>query len=221
MDRAPGHRATPDRPHCHRPRSFPSGAGQRELILGTRQDGQDGHRDRTPTNLNPVGTEICGVRLLCYWPAPLLQSPRLWPTSATRGDGITRSWWWPEGNDPPGLAYIAPYGRDQHRGAFHGSGRRGRTDCLRRPHPSCPRLSRAVPLASPGHPDEKPSPATSSTVHSRLLERATHLRTERRATARSQPPIIETRGAEHFRLHSDQPESPSRMGRSTFSPSLF
>ena len=53
-----------------------------------------------------------------------------------------------EGNDAPGLAYIAPVRRDQHRRALHGGGPR-RADRLRRPDPARPRLPRTVAPAPP------------------------------------------------------------------------
>ncbi len=96
-----------------------------------------------------------------------------------------------EGNDTPGLAYIAPYGRDQHRRALHVGGSR-RADRLRRPHPSRPVPIASFPFCCGGRPDAKLFPGDIFYIHSRMLERATHLRQELGGGSLTALPIIET-----------------------------
>jgi len=65
--------------------------------------------------------------MYCAFIAPLVSARPAWPkwSPRLREQGamdytvvvVT------EGNDPPGLAYVAPYAADQHRGVFMAQGR--------------------------------------------------------------------------------------------------
>ena len=109
-----------------------------------------------------------------------------------------------EGNDPPGLAYIAPYAATSIAEYFMEAGPR-RADRLRRSHPACPRLSRAVAAAAPAA-----RPRSLSRRHLLHPLAAAGTRdapapgTRRRLAHR--PADHRNRSAEHFRLHSDQPD---------------
>jgi len=67
--------------------------------------------------------------------------------------------------------------RDQHRRIFHGKGTR-RAHRLRRSHAACPRLSRAIAVAPPSAWPRSVS-GDIFYIHSRMLERSTHLSQER------------------------------------------
>jgi len=112
----------------------------------------------------------------------------------------------PEGNDDaPGLAYITPYAATSIAERFIGS-RPRRADRLRRPHGSMPAPIASFPSCSAGHPAAEAFPGDIFYIHSRLLERSTHLRQELGGGSLTALPIIETESAGYLRLHPDQPD---------------
>ena len=116
-------------------------------------------------------------------------SPRSSPTCAKRRDGLhgRRR----DRRQRPARARLhRPLCSDQHRGAFHGS-RPGRADRLRRSHPSRTGLSRAFLAAAPS-PGREAFPGDIFYIHSRLLERATHLGDDLHGGSLTALPIIET-----------------------------
>jgi len=99
---------------------IPVGRGQRELILGEPPDRQDCHRDRYyPKPARPK----CNMRFYC---ATVSARPsvakghcgHLREKGAMDYTVVVVT----EGNDPPGLAYIAPYAATSICGVFHGRG---------------------------------------------------------------------------------------------------
>ena len=94
-----------------------------------------------------------------------------------------------EGNDPPGLAYIAPYAATSIAESF-GSGP-GRAHRLRRPHAARASLSRAFLAAAPPTGTRGIS-GDIFYIHSRLLERATHLGVDLGGSSLAALPIVET-----------------------------
>jgi F-type H+-transporting ATPase subunit alpha len=123
-----------------------------------------------------------------------------------------------EGNDPPGLAYIAPYAATSIAEFFHGSGPRC-ADRLRRSHPSRARLPRTLSLAAP--PTRSRSfPGDIFYIHSRLLERATHLRKELGGGSLTALPIIETE-AQNISAYIPTNLISITDGQIYLSPSLF
>ena len=124
-----------------------------------------------------------------------------------------------EGNDPPGLAYIAPYAATSIAEHFMEAGPR-RPDRLRRPDPACAGLSRALAAAAPAARDARPFPGDIFYIHSRLLERATHLREELGGGSLTALPIIETE-AQNISAYIPTNLISITDGQIYLSPSLF
>ena len=165
---------------------IPVGRGQRELILGDRQTGKTAIA--IDTILNQRGQNV--LCIYCAIGQRASAVAKAVASLARKGrDGLHR-----RGRDrrqrPARPRLYCPLRRHQHRRAFHGSGPR-RADRLRRPHPSCARLSRTLSLAAPSARPEA-FPGDIFYIHSRLLERATHLRKELGGGSLTALPIIET-----------------------------
>ncbi len=108
-----------------------------------------------------------------------------------------------EGNDPPGLAYVAPYAATSIAEYFMEAGR----DVLivyddLTQHA---RAYRELSLLLRRPPGREAFPGDIFYIHSRLLERATHLSRSGRRFADGAADHRD-RGAEYFRLHPDQPD---------------
>jgi len=191
------HGASPDRHQSHRC-AVPVGRGQRELILGDRQTGKTAIA--IDTILNQRDHQCCA----CIVPSGSARPPVAKAVATLREKGameytvlvVT------EGNDPPGLAYIAPYAADQHRRGFHGSGPRC-ADRLRRPHHHA-RAYRELSLLLRRPPGREAFPGDIFYIHSRLLERGDALAHELGGGSLTALPIIENRSTGHLRLYSDQ-----------------
>ena len=137
---------------------IPIGRGQRELIVGDRQTG------KTTIALDTILNQRDQNVLCVYCAIGQRASGVAKVVAALREKGamdytivvVT------EGNDPPGLAYIAPYAATSIAEHFMAA-RPRRADCVRRPHASCARLSRAVSAAASPARAARRFPATSST----------------------------------------------------------
>jgi len=193
---------------------IPIGRGQRELILGDRGTGKTAIA--LDTILNQRGQNVVCV----YCAIGQRASAVAKAVSILREKGameytvvvVT------EGNDPPGLAYIAPYaatsiaehlmeaGRDvlivyddltQHARAY-----RELSLLLRRP------------------PGREAFPGDIFYIHSRLLERATHLSKERGGGSLTALPIIETE-AQNISAYIPTNLISITDGQIYLSPSLF
>ena len=165
---------------------IPVGRGQRELILGDRQTGKTGIA--LDTILNQRGQDVT-----CVYCAIGQRASALAKTLAIlREKGaleytiviVT------EGNDPPGLTYIAPYAATSIAEHFMEQGR----DVLivyddLTQHA---RAYRELSLLLRRPPGREAFPGDIFYIHSRLLERATHLSTERGGGSLTALPIIET-----------------------------
>jgi F-type H+-transporting ATPase subunit alpha len=193
---------------------IPIGRGQRELILGDRQTGKTAIA--IDTILNQRGKDV-----LCVYCAIGQRASAVAKAVATLREKGAMDYTVvvvTEGNDPPGLAYIAPYAATSIAESFHGSGPR-RADRLRRPHPSRARLPRAVSLAAPP-PGREAFPGDIFYIHSRLLERATHLREELGGGSLTALPIIETE-AQNISAYIPTNLISITDGQIYLSPSLF
>jgi F-type H+-transporting ATPase subunit alpha len=95
-----------------------------------------------------------------------------------------------EGNDPPGLAYIAPYAATSIAEAFMEAGRDVLIVYDDLTHHA--RAYRELSLLLRRPPGREAFPGDIFYIHSRLLERATHLRTELGGGSLTALPIIET-----------------------------
>jgi F-type H+-transporting ATPase subunit alpha len=165
---------------------IPIGRGQRELILGDRQTGKTAIA--LDTILNQRGKDV-----LCIYCAIGQRASAVAKAVATlREKGaleytvvvVT------EGNDPPGLAYIAPYAATSIAEHFMEAGR----DVLivyddLTQHA---RAYRELSLLLRRPPGREAFPGDIFYIHSRLLERATHLSGERGGGSLTALPIIET-----------------------------
>jgi len=165
---------------------IPIGRGQRELILGDRQTGKTAIAIETILNQQ-------GENVICVYCAIGQRASAVAKTIAGLRDKgamdhtivvVT------EGNDAPGLVYIAPYAATSIAEHFMEAGR----DVLivyddLTQHA---RAYRELSLLLRRPPGREAFPGDIFYIHSRLLERATHLRPELGGGSLTALPIIET-----------------------------
>ncbi len=165
---------------------IPIGRGQRELILGDRQTGKTAIAIDTILNQKDSG-------VLCVYCAIGQRASAVAKTVAVlRQKGamdytvvvVT------EGNDPPGLTYIAPYAATSIAEAFMEKGRDVLIVYDDLTHHA--RSYRELSLLLRRPPGREAFPGDIFYIHSRLLERSTHLRAERGGGSLTALPIIET-----------------------------
>ena len=165
---------------------IPIGRGQRELILGDRQTG------KTAIALDAILNQR-GKDVVCVYCAIGQRASAVAKAVATLRDKgamehtvvvVT------EGNQPPGLAYITPYAATSIAEHFMEAGR----DVLivyddLTQHA---RAYRELSLLLRRPPGREAFPGDIFYIHSRLLERSTHLSSERGGGSLTALPIIET-----------------------------
>src|SRR5674476_194426 len=193
---------------------IPIGRGQRELILGDRQTGKTAIAIDTILNQR-------GQNVVCVYCAIGQRASAVAKTIAVlREEGamdhtivvVT------EGNDPPGLAYIAPYAATSIAEHFMEAGR----DVLivyddLTQHA---RAYRELSLLLRRPPGREAFPGDIFYIHARLLERATHLREERGGGSLTALPIIETQ-AQNISAYIPTNLISITDGQIYLSPSLF
>ncbi len=193
---------------------IPIGRGQRELILGDRQTGKTAIA--IDTILNQRGQDV-----LCIYCAIGQRASSVAKTVAVlREKGaleytvvvVT------EGNDPPGLAYIAPYAATSIAEHFMQTGR----DVLivyddLSQHA---RAYRELSLLLRRPPGREAFPGDIFYIHSRLLERATHLCDELGGGSLTALPIVETE-AQNMSAYIPTNLISITDGQVYLSPSLF
>jgi len=165
---------------------IPVGRGQRELILGDRQTGKTAIA--VDTILNQRDQNV-----LCVYCAIGQRASAVAKVIAELRDGGAMEYtvvMVSEGNDPPGLAYIAPYAATSIAEHFMETGR----DVLivyddLTQHA---RAYRELSLLLRRPPGREAFPGDIFYIHSRLLERATHLSQEMGGGSLTALPIIET-----------------------------
>ena len=165
---------------------IPIGRGQRELILGDRQTGKTAIA--IDTILNQRGKDV-----LCVYCAIGQRASAVARAVATfREQGALEYTVVvvAEGNDPPGLAYIAPYSATSIAEHFMERGRDVLVVYDDLTHHA--RAYRELSLLLRRPPGREAFPGDIFYIHSRLLERATHLREERGGGSLTALPIIET-----------------------------
>ena len=194
---------------------IPIGRGQRELILGDRQTGKTAIA--IDTILNQRGPE-CRVRLLRHRPARVRRGQGRGRSCARRARWITRVVVVTEGNDPPGLAYIAPYAATSIAEHFMEAGRDVLIVYDDLTHHA--RAYRELSLLLRRPPGREAFPGDIFYIHSRLLERATHLRKERGGGSLTALPIIETE-AQNISAYIPTNLISITDGQIYLSPSLF
>ncbi|HEY5163857.1 MAG TPA: alternate F1F0 ATPase, F1 subunit alpha [Terriglobales bacterium] len=165
---------------------IPVGRGQRELILGDRQTGKTAIAIDTILNQR-------GQNVLCVYCAIGQRASAVAKAVATlREKGVMEYTVLvvTEGNDPPGLAYIAPYAATSIAESFMEAGRDVLIVYDDLTHHA--RAYRELSLLLRRPPGREAFPGDIFYIHSRLLERATHLRKELGGGSLTALPIIET-----------------------------
>ncbi len=165
---------------------IPVGRGQRELILGDRQTGKTAIA--IDTILNQRGNDI-----ICVYCAIGQRASAVAKTVATlqeKGAMDYTVFIVTEGNDPPGLTYIAPYAATSIAEFFMEAGRDVLIVYDDLTHHA--RSYRELSLLMRRPPGREAFPGDIFYIHSRLLERATHLRKELGGGSLTALPIIET-----------------------------
>ena len=165
---------------------IPIGRGQRELILGDRQTGKTAIAINTILNQRDqnVMCVYCAIGQRASAVAKVVATLR--ENGAMKYTVVVVT----EGNDPPGLIYIAPYAATSIAEFFMESGR----DVLivyddLTQHAQA---YREISLLLRRPPGREAFPGDIFYIHSRMLERATHLTEERGGGSLTALPIIET-----------------------------
>lgn len=193
---------------------IPIGRGQRELILGDRQTGKTAIA--VDTILNQRGQDV-----LCIYCAIGQRASAVAKAVATLRDQGAMAYTVvvvTEGNDPPGLAYIAPYAATSMAEQFMEAGR----DVLivyddLTQHA---RAYRELSLLLRRPPGREAFPGDIFYIHSRLLERATRLCAERGGGSLTALPIVETE-AQNMSAYIPTNLISITDGQIYLSPSLF
>lgn len=193
---------------------IPVGRGQRELILGDRQTGKT--TIAIDTILNQQGQNVLCV--YCAIGQRAAAVAKVVSTLQKKGAMEYTVVMVTEGNDPPGLAYIAPYAATSVAEHFMEAGR----DVLivyddLTQHA---RAYRELSLLLRRPPGREAFPGDIFYIHSRLLERATHLRQERGGGSLTALPIIETE-AQNISAYIPTNLISITDGQIYLSPSLF
>jgi F-type H+/Na+-transporting ATPase subunit alpha len=165
---------------------IPVGRGQRELILGDRQTGKTAIAIDTILNQR-------GQNVLCIYCVIGQRASAVAKAVATLREKGAMDYTVlvvTEGNDPPGLAYIAPYAATSIAEYFMEAGRDVLIVYDDLTHHA--RAYRELSLLLRRPPGREAFPGDIFYIHSRLLERATHLRKELGGGSLTALPIIET-----------------------------
>ncbi|MBU0603925.1 MAG: alternate F1F0 ATPase, F1 subunit alpha [Gammaproteobacteria bacterium] len=165
---------------------IPIGRGQRELILGDRQTGKTAIALDTILNQRDqnVLCVYCAIGQRAAGVARVIATLREKGALAYTVVVVT------EGNDPPGLAYIAPYSATSIAEYFMEQGRDVLVVYDDLTHHA--RAYRELSLLLRRPPGREAFPGDIFYIHSRLLERATRLRPEQGGGSLTALPIIET-----------------------------
>jgi len=165
---------------------IPIGRGQRELITGDRQTGKTAIA--VDTMINQRGTDVlsiyCSIGQRGSALAKLIETLR-------RHDAFEQTTVVAAGGeDPPGLQFVAPYAATTLAEHFMAQGRDVLVvyDDLTR-HA---RAYRELSLLLRRPPGREAYPGDIFYIHSRLLERATHLRPEKGGGSLTALPVVET-----------------------------
>lgn len=165
---------------------IPVGRGQRELILGDRQTGKTAIAVETILNQRDqnVVCVYCAIGQRASAVAKVIANLR--DNGAMQYTVVVAT----EGSDPPGLAYIAPYSATSIAEYFMESGRDVLIVYDDLTHHA--RAYRELSLLLRRPPGREAFPGDIFYIHSRLLERATHLSDELGGGSLTALPIIET-----------------------------
>jgi F-type H+-transporting ATPase subunit alpha len=193
---------------------IPIGRGQRELILGDRQTGKTAIA--LDTILNQRGEDVvCVYCAIGQRAAAVAKAVAILREKGAMEYTVVVV---TEGNDPPGLAYIAPYAATSIAESFMEKGR----DVLivyddLTQHA---RAYRELSLLLRRPPGREAFPGDIFYIHSRLLERSTHLHQDRGGGSLTALPIIETE-AQNMSAYIPTNLISITDGQIYLSPSLF
>jgi F-type H+/Na+-transporting ATPase subunit alpha len=193
---------------------IPIGRGQRELILGDRQTG------KTAIALDTILNQR-GQNVVCVYCAIGQRASAVAKVVAMLRDKGAMEYTVvvvTEGNDPPGLTYIAPYAATSIAEHFMSAGRDVLIVYDDLTHHA--RAYRELSLLLRRPPGREAFPGDIFYIHSRLLERATHLRTELGGGSLTALPIIETE-AQNISAYIPTNLISITDGQIYLSPSLF
>ena len=165
---------------------IPIGRGQRELIIGDRQTGKTAIA--LDTILNQRGQNVLCV--YCAIGQRASDVAKVVDTLREKGALEYTIVVVTEGNDPPGLTYIAPYAATSIAEHFMAQGRDVLVVYDDLTHHA--RAYRELSLLLRRPPGREAFPGDIFYIHSRLLERATHLRPELGGGSLTALPVIET-----------------------------
>ena len=193
---------------------IPIGRGQRELILGDRQTGKTAIA--IDTILNQQGKNvICVYCAICQRASAVAKTvANLREKGAMEYTVVVVT----EGNDPPGLAFIAPYAATSIAEYFMEAGRDVLIVYDDLTHHA--RAYRELSLLLRRPPGREAFPGDIFYIHSRLLERSTHLCKERGGGSLTALPIIETE-AQNISAYIPTNLISITDGQIYLSPSLF
>jgi F-type H+-transporting ATPase subunit alpha len=193
---------------------IPVGRGQRELILGDRQTGKTSIAIDTILNQRDqnVLCVYCAIGQRASAVAKAVATLR--ETGAMEHTVMVVT----EGNDPPGLAYIAPYAATSIAEHFMEQGRDVLIVYDDLTHHA--RAYRELSLLLRRPPGREAFPGDIFYIHARLLERATHLRKELGGGSLTALPIIETE-AQNISAYIPTNLISITDGQIYLSPSLF
>ena len=189
---------------------IPIGRGQRELILGDRQTGKTAIAIDTIFNQRGKGVlcVYCAIGQRASAVANLREKGALEYTVVMVA----------EGNDAPGLAYIAPYAATSIAEHFMEAGRDVLIVYDDLTHHA--RAYRELSLLLRRPPGREAFPGDIFYIHSRMLERATHLNEARGGGSLTALPIIETE-AQNISAYIPTNLISITDGQIVLSPSLF
>ncbi len=193
---------------------IPIGRGQRELILGDRQTGKSAIAIDTILNQR-------GQNVLCVYCAIGQRASAVAKVVAILRENGAMEYTVvvvTEGDDAPGLAYIAPYAATSIAEHFVEAGRDVLIVYDDLTHHA--RAYRELSLLLRRPPGREAFPGDIFYIHSRLLERATHLRKERGGGSLTALPIIETE-AQNISAYIPTNLISITDGQIYLSPSLF
>ncbi len=193
---------------------IPVGRGQRELILGDRQTG------KTAIAIDAILNQR-DQNVLCVYCAIGQRASAVAKAVATLREKGAMDYTVlvvTEGNDPPGLAFIAPYAATSIAEHFMQQGRDVLIVYDDLTHHA--RAYRELSLLLRRPPGREAFPGDIFYIHARLLERATHLRKELGGGSLTALPIIETE-AQNISAYIPTNLISITDGQIYLSPSLF
>jgi F-type H+-transporting ATPase subunit alpha len=193
---------------------IPVGRGQRELILGDRQTGKTSIAIDTILNQRDqnVLCVYCAIGQRASAVAKAVATLRENGAMAHTVVVVT------EGNDPPGLAYIAPYAATTIAEHFMEQGRDVLIVYDDLTHHA--RAYRELSLLLRRPPGREAFPGDIFYIHARLLERSTHLREDLGGGSLTALPVIETE-AQNISAYIPTNLISITDGQIYLSPSLF